>query len=240
MRKIIYAALLTISVVLAGCFDITEEIFLDKNGSGRYVSIIDMRQMKDMMAMLKTMAPDSAKGNDDGGMGELKGLDSLENMWKGLEGIRGITDVKREKKEEWIFQISFRFANMASLNEAMTKRKSTDSGQVVQATGNFYSFKPGAFACNDTTMAGMNELFKGNKAADASTNSDSLQMAMTMMKSLMGDMKYTCIYHLPGKVSSYSNKKAKLSEDGKTLTLALDLMDESDSAKTIVNEIKYK
>jgi len=239
MRKIIYAALVTISVILAGCFDITEEIFLEKNGSGKYVSVIDMRQMKDMMAMLKTMAPDSLKGKDDGGMGDMKGLDSLENMWKGLEGIRGITDVRREKKEEWVFQISFKFANMAALNEAMTKRKSSDSGQV-QTAGNFYTFKPGVFANNDTSMAGMNELFKGNKMGGADPNSDSLQMAMTMMKSMMGDMKYTCIYHLPGKVTSYSNKKAKLSEDGKTLTLALDLMDESDSAKTIVNEIKYK
>ena len=99
MRKIIYSALLIISLILAGCFDITEEIFLEKNGSGKYVSLIDMRQMKDMMAMLKTMAPDSVKSKDDGGMGDLKGLDSLENMWKGLEGIRGISDVKREKKD---------------------------------------------------------------------------------------------------------------------------------------------
>jgi hypothetical protein len=236
MKRIVFAILIATSAILAGCFEITEEIFLERNGSGKYVSVIDLRQMKDMINMLKAFAPDSAKQDN---AGELGSIDSLQTMWKELESIQGISEIKREKKEEWVYQISFRFANPKALNEAMTKRKKAD-GQ--QSAGDFYSFTPGRFSCNDTSLAGMNDVTKGIGQGNVSdsTQSDSTAMAMNMMKSFMGDMKYTCIYHLPGKVSSFTNKKAKLSDDGKTVTLALNLTEDADSVKTLVNEIKYK
>jgi hypothetical protein len=237
MKRTIYTALLVCSVILSGCIDITEEIFLERRGSGKYLSTIDLRQMKDMINMLKTMAPDSTKQEDGGELGGLE--DSLQNMWKELETVPGITEVKREKKEEWVYVISFRFANLTALNEAMTKRKKPEEQQ---QSGNFYSFAPGIFSCNDTSLAGMNDVLKGTNqpAQKDSTQSDSTQLALSMMKSFMGDMKYTCVYHLPGKVSSFTNKKAKLSEDGKTVTLSINLLDDADSVKTLVNQIRYK
>lgn len=236
MKRLVFTLLITTATILAGCFDITEEIFLQKNGSGKYLSTIDLRQMKDMVNMLKAFAPDSAK-QDSGG--ELGGLDSLQSMWKELETVPGITEIKREKKEEWVYLISFRFANLKALNEAMTKRRKAEDQPLA---GDFYSFSPGSFSCNDTSLAGMNDMMKGMGpgAKPDSTQSDSTVMALNMMKSFMGEMKYTCIYHLPGKVSSFTNKKAKLSEDGKTVTLALNLTDDADSVKTLVNQIKYK
>lgn len=237
MRKTIYTALIVFAGILAGCFDITEEIFLERNGSGKYLSTIDLRQMKDMINMLKTMVPDSAKQEENGDLGGLE--DSLQSMWKDLESIPGISEVKREKKEEWVYLISFRFANARALNEAMTKRKKPEEQQ---QSGNFYSFTPGTFACNDTSLAGMSDIVKGMDppAKTDSTQGDSTMMAMNMMKSFMGDMKYTSIYHLPGKVSSFTNKKATLSKDRKTLRLSFNLTDETDTVKTLVNEIKYK
>ncbi len=237
MRKTIYTALIVFAGILAGCFDITEEIFLERNGSGKYLSTIDLRQMKDMINMLKTMVPDSAKQEENGGLGGLE--DSLQSMWKDLESIPGISEVKREKKKEWVYLISFRFANARALNEAMTKRKKPEEQQ---QSGNFYSFTPGTFACNDTSLAGMSDIVKGMDppAKTDSTQGDSTMMAMNMMKSFMGDMKYTSIYHLPGKVSSFTNKKATLSKDRKTLILSFNLTDETDTVKTLVNEIKYK
>jgi hypothetical protein len=65
-------------------------------------------------------------------------------------------------------------------------------------------------------------------------------MAVNMMKGMMGDMKYTTIYHFPGKVTSYSNKLATVSEDGKTLTLVLNLFDESQQNKTLQNKVQFR
>ena len=144
--------------------------------------------------------------------------------------------MKRQTTDKYVVSVSFRFANITALNEAMSRRSKKED-QAPTKSNPFYSFAPGQFACNDTSMAGMGDAFKGlNKQGESN---DSLAMAMSMMKGMMGDMSYTSIYHLPGKVSTVSNKQAKVSEDGKTVTLKLELT-ETEFPQTLKNEIKYQ
>jgi hypothetical protein len=224
-------AIAFLSLFLTGCLNITEEIFLEKNGSGRYVSTLDMSKMKEMLDMVKAFAPDSTGSNEM----DLSKLDSISDMLGDFSGIPGITNIKKEKKDENTYIVSFDFKDIASLNEAMKRKNKKDS---IQTAGDFFSFTPGQFTCNDTSLSGINDAMKGLSGEQASN--DSVAMAMTMMKGMMGDMKYTSIYHFPGKVTSYSNKLATLSEDGKTLTLVLNLFDESQQNKTLQNKIQYK
>jgi hypothetical protein len=232
MKKTLLPGLLLTMLLLSGCFNITDEIFLEKDGSGRYSTVIDMSKLKEMLDMVKTMMPDTAQGQNN----ELKDLDSLQNMWKDLENIPGISEVKRQKNDKYVISVSFRFTNISALNDAMSRRAKKED-QPPTKTGPFYSFIPGQFSCNDTTLAGMGDVFKGmNKQGESN---DSLAMAMTMMKGMMGDMSYTSIYHLPGKVSTVSNKQAKVSEDGKTVTLKLEFT-ENEYPQTLKNEIKYQ
>jgi hypothetical protein len=196
---------------------------------------MDMSGMKEMINMLKTMMPDSLQNNGEG-FKELGALDSLETMWKELETIPGISDVKRVKKEEMIFTVSFRFANIKALNEAMAARNKKDSGYTAPAM-DFFTFKKGQFICNDTSMAGMGEAMKGiNEEAgkDAASGVD-----LNMLKTMMGDMKFITIYHMPGKITDYTNKNATVSEDGKTIKMEINLA-ESDRVQTLQNDIKYK
>jgi hypothetical protein len=154
-----------------------------------------------------------------------------------FNGIPGITNIKKEKKDENTYIVSFDFKDIRALNEAMKRKNKKDSSQTGLQKGDFFSFSPGLFNCNDTSMSGLNDAMKG---MNAPAENDSMAMAMTMIKGMMGDMKYTSIYHLPGKVTSYSNKQATLSEDGKTITLVLNLFDESQQSKTLQNNIQYK
>ena len=233
MKKILLSTLLLAAVSLSGCLSITDEVFLDKDGSGRYATTIDMSKLKEMMDMLKTMMPDTSQGKNSD---QLKDLDSLQNMWKDLETIPGISDVKRNMADKYVMNVSFRFANVSALNEAMSRRSKKED-QAPTKSAPFYSFTPGSFSCNDTTLAGIGGSLKG--LGNAKDPSDSLAMAMNMRKGMMGDMTYTTIYHLPGKVSSLSNKQAKISEDGKTVTLKLELL-ESEVPQTLQNEIRYQ
>lgn len=235
MKKILYTICSLCILGLAGCFNITDEIFLEEKGSGRFQTTIDMSGMKDMITMLKTMMPDSLKDKGEG-MEELNALDSMQNMWKELETIPGISEVKREKKEDMVFILSFRFADIKALNAAMADRNKKGSTSAVPA-GDFFTFKKGQLICNDTTMAGMGDAMKGLDSGGA--GSDSTGIDLSMMKSMMGDMKYTTIYHMPGKILDYTNKKAKVSEDGKTITIEINLA-ESEGAQTLQNDIKYK
>lgn len=235
MKKIIYTLSALFIIGLAGCFNVTDELFLEEKGNGTFQTTMDMSGMKDMINMLKTMMPDSLKDKGEG-MEGLGALDSLETMWKELETIPGISEVKRVKKEEMIFTVSFRFANIKALNEAMAARNKKDSGYTAPAM-DFYTFKKGQLVCNDTSMAGIGDAMKeisGEKSKD-----DPSGMDLSMLKTMMGDMKFTSIYHLPGKITDYTNKNAKLSEDGKTISLEINLS-ESDRVQTLQNDIKFK
>lgn len=234
MKKFLIIICSLIVLALSGCFDIREEIYLEKNGSGTYSTTIDMSKLKDMLNMIKMMMPDSLK-DSTANFDKLNELDSMQNMWQGLESLKGITEVKREKKGDMVFNVRFRFADINALNLAMTKRNRNDTQQIIK--GDFYSFKPGEFSCNDTSMGGLGQLTQGMNPGGESN--DSLAASLDMMKAFLGDMKYTTIYHFPGKITAYTNKEAKLSDDDKTLTLELNLSD-TKATPTLQNQIQYK
>jgi len=60
-----------------------------------------------------------------------------------------------------------------------------------------------------------------------------------MMGVLGWNMKMKTIYHFPEKVKGVSNKMATISEDGKTVTLELDLLDDY-KEKTLENLINFR
>ncbi len=235
MKKIIYTLSALCIISLVGCFNVTDELFLEAKGNGTFHTTMDMSGMKDMINMLKTMMPDSLKDKGEG-MEGLGALDSLETMWKELETIPGISEVKRVKKEEMIFTVSFRFANIKALNDAMAARNKKDSGNTAPKM-DFYTFKKGQLICNDTSIAGIGDAMK--EISGEKSQEDASGMNLSMLKTMMGDMKFTTIYHMPGKITDYTNKNAKLAEDGKTISLEINLS-ESDRVQTLQNDIKYK
>jgi len=92
MKKL-FLVLLT-ALFLSGCINITEEIFLEKNGSGKYAMTMDLEKAVEMMDMLKSFAPDSLAGD----MKEGNILDSVKDNFKVFDSIPGITNVKKEQK----------------------------------------------------------------------------------------------------------------------------------------------
>ena len=100
-----------------------------------------------------------------------------------------------------------------------------------------YSFSPGSFTCNDTTMMGLNKAMQGMNGDVAA--SDSMAAAMQMLQGMIGDMTYRTIYHFPSKVSAFTNKDAKLSEDGRTLKLEINLFDK-EKTHTLQNKVSFQ
>jgi hypothetical protein len=224
MKKFMFVLLS--ALFLSGCINITEEIFLEKDGSGKYLMTLDMEKMQEMLEMFKTLSPDSTQTKDL----NMSAMDSIQNTMGDLASIPGITEYKKEKKGN-TYLFSFRFKDVKALNDAMKKRneKQVDKGDM-------YSYSPGNFSFNDTTAFGLNDAMNElNKEA----GSDSTQAAMEMFKGMMGDMTYTTIYHFPGRVLNYSNKDAKLDTDGKTLRLELNMMDK-EKVSTLRNKVTYQ
>jgi len=235
MKKNLLILLISLQMMLTGCFSIIDEIFLDEKGSGKYQTTVDASKMMEMMEMFRTMMPDSVKdGNPE--IKDLNLKDSISNMWRGLEKMPGITDVRRESDDKGVFSISFRFSDVNALNRALASRRQSDSSSVAD-TSVAYTFQKGRFICNSPQMNGFGDAFKGLN--EGMSGSDSSGMNMDMLKGMMGEMKYTTIYHLPGKILDHTNKFAKVGTDGKTITLELDLM-ETEKGRSLHNDIKFK
>lgn len=227
-------AIATCCFLLTGCLNITEDLFLENNGSGVYTTTVKMDKLQEMMEMVKSFAPDSLKTDNS-----LDGLkDSLQQMMADLSNVPGISDVKSERPDSTSFKVSFRFKDVQALNAALKKRRKEN-----MTAGDIFSYSKGNLTCLDKSIGGMNNMMDqiGKNDATELTGDQQLdpEQIKGMMKMLDWSMTMKTIYHFPGKVTNYSNKMAKLAEDGKTLTLELDLLDDNKD-KTLENKVEFR
>jgi hypothetical protein len=228
MKRYIYTLLTVVSLTLTSCLQITDEIFLEADGSGRFVTRIDAGKMMEMMEMVKNFLPDSLRDTPElsGGLN-----DSMFLSWVGLDKIPGISQISRMKDKDNIQILSFHFRNIEALNQAIFVKQVTDAGKPRPDSLTVFSMQKGRLVWNHPLPDPMAELGAA-MPADQGVSPD-------MLKNMAGDMTYTTILHLPGKVTDHTNKRAALGEDGKTITLVTDLFDR-ESLKSRHNDIKFK
>ena len=217
MKKIMNALLIAASVfTMTACFDITEDITINKDGSGTYVSTTDASKLSEQLGMLAAMDT----------TGELipKLKYSLDSSFSAnfsqYAAIKGVSKVKVDTSKAYIYKVTLDFTDINALNGVINVDKKED------AQKNLYSWVKGKLTRKDSGV-GMGEMGMED------------DQQKEMAKSLLKDMKYTIIYHLPKKVSGMTNKEAKLSDDKKTVTLQGSILDIMDKKLTLGNEVKY-
>jgi hypothetical protein len=217
MKKIINALLFAASVfTMTACFDITEDITVNKDGSGTFVSTTDASKLSEQLGMLAAMDTTGEL------IPKLKySLDSsfAANFSK-YAGLKGISQMKVDTSKEYIYKVTLDFANIDALNSVINVDKKDDTQK------NLYSWSKGKLTRKDSGV-GMGEMGMED------------DQQKEMAKSILKDMKYKVIYRLPKKVSGMTNKEAKLSTDKKTVTLECSLLDIMDKKLSLGNEVKY-
>lgn len=229
MKRYLYTMLAMATLFLSGCLRITEELFLEADGSGRYETRIDASKMLEMMEMVKNFLPDSLRNTP-----ELSGAglnDSLLGLSSELDRIPGIYAVERRKQDGGVQVISFKFRDVQALNRAMRMRSVPASTGTSANSVNIYTFQKGRLVWNNPLPDAMGDL-SGVMPADQGVSPD-------MLRNMAGDLTFTTILHLPGKITDHTNKKATLGEDGRTITMVTDLFDR-ESLGARHNDIKYK
>jgi hypothetical protein len=228
MKRYIYTLLAIVCLTLTSCLQITEEIFLEADGSGRFVTRIDAGKMMEMMEMVKNFLPDSLRDSP-----ELSGSlnDSLLISWAGLDKIPGISQINKTKDKDNVQTLSFQFRDMEALNQAIFIKQVAEPKTPRPDSMTVFSLQKGRLVWNHPLPDAMGELGAA-MPADKGLDPD-------MIRNMAGDMTYTTILHLPGKVTDHTNRRAALGEDGKTVTLVTDLFDR-ESLKSRHNDIKFK
>lgn len=220
MKRIIVLLILPAVVTLQSCIEFEEEINFKKDGSGRYSMTTSMGKM---MEMLGDLGGDAA---GEGGMGDGMAK-SFEETMKRLQEVEGVSNVSY-KAENHKFTIAYDFKDIATLNKASVINNTANElgGQIV--SGNAYTW-----TSKGLERAGLPKKSKKNPLEKESK--ENLEMAKVMMEGASYSTKYT--FEQP--IKKMSNKSAVLSDDRKSVTLKISLLDMIDGKAKLGNKIRF-
>ena len=218
MKKTQYFILLTSFLVLfSSCFDITEELTLNKDGSGFFKVTIDALKVK---AQLQSLSSFDSTGNLV--QKQKFSLDSsFELIIKSYSTISGVSNLTLDTSVPYLYKISMNFSTINALNTALSLGKKNDSQ-------NLYMWKKGELS-RGTLPLFVNSMGDGNSYND-----------LENIKDFINGIKYTTITNLPNKIKKNSNDNAIISSNKTIVTLGLDLYELLNKTSFLTNYIKYK
>ena len=249
-------------IIFVGCYEVNEEITINDNGSGTYVTKMDMGAL---LQMMQSMA--SEEEIQKSGLSRV--IDTVINLKSVLDTAKDVTaeqkrlfqDGKMKMKvdlKESIFtaDVSFPFKNLNDLQSLMS-----GSG-----TGGLSEVFKSVFAKKDSTqpdgpqgnvaMEDQGGLDQFNNVFDVTVSNVKISRKLnkakydTLMtrpevaqaKQMVGggfEILYTTTIRLPRPVKKSDNEMIKLSPDKKTVTIKYDLMKMFETPEKFAYTIDY-
>lgn len=205
------------------CFEILEEIKLNKDGSGTIMLTLNMSKSKTKLASI--MLLDSINGHKIPTKNDIS--KAFNDMAYHLEKTPGISNIKKTKDfDNYIFTVSCNFKNVDQVNaifkdliEKQNRKKHTNF-----TTTNFsYNKTNGIFNRYFTYDNTIKKHFNNLNAED---------------RKVFDNASYTCIYRFADKIKSVSNTNAKISPNKTAVFLKTDALALIMGKKSIKNQIK--
>jgi hypothetical protein len=222
--KLLLRLLVILAVALTpACLEMEEEISLEKKGNGTYRMTVDMGQMMEMLSSFM------GEGEDPTAETFAQMDSAIRESVKQLREMEGISNVSSQS-EGYRFTVQYDFRSIDDLNDANANSDLTGAGTPFgdEATGPNYSLVKRTFERQSVPIDDL--------LGDLEDEEGSLEM----VKMFMADAVYKQVYHLPGKVKSVTNDKSEISEDGKTVTTEIPLLDWMEGTADVGNKIKFK
>ena len=193
---------------LTSCFEVIEEVNLKNDGTGDFMLTVNMSEHKTKLASI--MLLDSVRGYRVPSKTEiLSFLNDLNNYLKDSEGI---SQVKHTYDfEEFIFTLSFNFNKVENINSAI-ERLNFKNGKKPENLNFVYSY-------NKSTKE-----FSRKYSLPPNT-SNSLNQLSEEDKANLVDAIYTSIIRFEKEIVSASNKRSRISPNGKAVMLRSNAVD---------------
>jgi len=247
MKKFIGLVLVSTSLFLAGCFESTQEITLNEDGSG---TISNTNDLSALIGLAKQM----------GGAAEIdkapqQVIDSTVSMDKGADSIPNLTPGEREmarkgtlrikmnlKEEKFVTNMAFPFTSPADI-PAYNKL----SGKIMAET---MKGKAGGGADQMPEPSSIDDYYtyeysngelkrKLNKEKYAAVESDEYLKGIKEAAGMGLVMKANYVINLPRPAREVEGKGVKLSEDKKKVTISVGIDDFFDNPALLEFKIKY-
>jgi len=251
MKKLMVLVLIASSLLLAGCFESTQEITLNADGSG---TISNTNDMSALLGLAKQMG--GGKELDKAGE---KSIDSSFSLAPGADSIPNLTEEEKAlvrkgtagivmnlKEGKFVTNIKFPFntpgeivkANNLSGKVLAETMKSQAGGNIPGGAGQM----PEVTSIDDyyTYEFSNGELKKKlNKEKFTGAANDEYLKGIKEAAGMGLEMKATYIINLPRPAKEAEGKGIKLSEDKKKVTIVVSIDDFFDDPSLLEYKIKY-
>ncbi len=207
--------------LFAGCFEVIEEVTLNKDGSGNVSLTINLSKSKTKINSI--MLLDSVNDYKVPAKPEIE--KHFTDITNAIKNIKGITNVKNTINfKEYIFNISCDFASVDALNAVISN----------------FSTK------EDSKKISINKHFQYDKVKNLFTRSYHYDLTKEFNKTNMDDRKifktatYTTIYRFETPIIGANNKTAKIAGNKKAIMLRVSAQDIISNKNTIKNKIQLQ
>ena len=253
MLKLLFVALGC--VLFASCLEINEEVEIKENGSGQLSSSIDMGQLIDMM---------QAMGGEEFDKRKDEKLDSVVNLKDIVDTAKNLTPEQKQlmrdgkmriqmNMAEKLFKIDMQYP-FGSLEKLQKLNNALSDGGI--GFGSLMKDAMGGKSEEGTSSEDGPDMNKLTGIFDYNISNGLIKKTVNAEKhkALMNDPKlaemkqgaemgievlYTVTYKLPRPVKSVSNPKAKLSDDKKSVSVKMNLMDIFEKPDDFAFTIQY-
>ena len=253
-----YVLVVAFSIFLVSCYEVNEEIEIKADGSGTYVTKMDMGQLIDMM---QTFAGEEELKKD----GLDRVLDTTVFMKDMLDSAKDVTAEQKELMKdgkmklqmninEKIFKMDmdFPYKNLNSLQQLMSG-KGGGAG-LTNVFKNMFGKKDGSAdqpaapsGPDMSDIAGIYDVTIKNGLIEKKVNAVKYKALterpeMAQMKQLSGsgmEVLYTTTIKLPRAAKKTDNPMIKLSEDKKTVTMKYNLLELLENPDKFAYSIQY-
>ena len=257
---------LALMTTFTGCINFIEEIFLNKDGSGKYIFTMDLAGLTQLGAMdnMGDLFGGDAKEKDEGTWSDIQEpdtteleepapqiMDSIVSIEEFLEGnIADVEDIDfwREKvkvrmqvnSEENIMKTSFilEFDDVSDINYFYEHFDDIGGKSDNMLNGNSMEELFGGVAFE---MKGKKFIRRGQIKSTIEAMTEEEQQVWNMMKMFLATAQYKLIVNFEdAKVKKVTNDKARISGDNKKVTTKVSLMEYMEGKVSLENTIKFK
>jgi hypothetical protein len=250
--------LLVIIFCFVGCYEVTEEITINQNGTGTFDTKMDMGQM---LEMIQTMAGEEELAKE----GLDKVLDTTILMKHILDSAQDVTPEQKEllkdgklslqmnmKEKLFKAQMNIPFNGYDKLQLLMSGKGNSMSGlsQLFKGVFDNGEQKPALDSPKEPGLEDMSTIFDVvvkngliNKKVNLEKHKaliEKPEIAQLQQMSSSGmEILYTTIIHLPRPAKKTDNPLIKLSDDKKTVTMKYNLLDIFDHPEKFSYNVEF-
>ncbi len=217
MRIILSASLFCLLISFTSCFELIENVFVKKDGSGNMQITLNLSKSKTKINSIRQMK--TINGRDVPSENEIK--QKIKELERSVAKTKGITDVKTTMDfDNYIVTMSCNFTNANMLNGIVKSiAKTGTEGKYLEKSYNYDATKNTFERINKVSVAkDYNKLSNADKEVFATAN-------------------YTAIYKFENTISSATNADAKISPSKKAIMLQYNVLDVIQNKKSIENKI---